>query len=35
MPPGKCGDMNSGTSTQILEGGTGPEKKRLRLMKMR
>ncbi|KAL6495260.1 hypothetical protein OROGR_030690 [Orobanche gracilis] len=31
MPPGKCGDMNSGTSTQILEGGTGPEKKRVEL----
>ncbi|KAL6495149.1 hypothetical protein OROGR_030575 [Orobanche gracilis] len=31
MPPGKCGDMNSGTSTQILEGGTSPEKKRLKM----
>ncbi|KAL6495153.1 1498 Protein implicated in ribosomal biogenesis [Orobanche gracilis] len=28
---GKCGDMNSGTSTQILEEGTGPEKKRVEL----
>ncbi|KAL6495209.1 1498 Protein implicated in ribosomal biogenesis [Orobanche gracilis] len=27
----KCGDMNSGTSTQILEEGTGPEKKRVEL----